>query len=273
MLVQTQPVKTSQANWTLQPFTGYLPLQSIDTFHHSKTFQANLGVNPLAASAAPLFILITKLNKANGYDDLNRLQRQLIHEIRAFECNAIAQHYNPNVILAARYAIVTALDETIQRSHWGKSQLWEKYALTPYFYREQSEQRFFFSFIPTLITTDNTPLDLLEFCYLCLNLGFVGIHRDDSAEFNQIQELSNRLFAVINHRKPAKKTAPLLAQLKTPMRTKPAANQPHWWLLGAVSAVICISIYLGFNYIMSSSTKPLYAKLDNIVNEKYAQLS
>lgn len=272
MLLQAQ--QTAQhANWTLQPFTGFLPLQSIDTFHYSKSFQANLGVNPLVASAAPLFLLITKLTKAEGYDDLERLQEQLIHEIRAFECNAISQHYNPNVILAARYAIVVALDETIQRAAWNKNQQWQNYALTPLFYQEQTEHNFFFSFISTLITTDNTPLDILEFCYLCLNLGFVGIHRSDSTEFEQIQTLSNRLFSLINHRKPAKKIAPALGKLKNIKPSPPSVNRSHWWLVAAASATICISIYLGFSYIMSSTTNPLYAKLDNIVNETSTQIS
>lgn len=265
MQLSTQSTHKGQTNWEFHLFTEYLPLQSIDTFHYSKTFQANLGINSLTAAAAPLFILMAKLNYSAKHPDLELLQRELIHEIRAFECNAITQDYSPHIILAARYAIVVALDETIQRMPWGN--IWqEHYALTPYFYAGQAEPDFFFLFIATLIETDNTPLNVLEFCYLCLNLGFVGIHRPNSEEFTTIQALSNRLFTLVNHRKPAQKNLHMFRRFK---HNRLWYNQPKmaWSLLAAASMLICISIYLGFNYIMSTSTKPLYAKLNQIVHE------
>ena len=274
MLVQTSPATTAETTpWALEPFTNYLPLQSIDTFHYSKTFQANLGINPLTASAAPLFILLAKLQRAHQYDDIACLQRHLIHEVRAFECHAIAKHYHPNAILAARYAIVAALDETINRTEWGQTEQWSSYSLTRFFYCEQSEQEFLFSFLKSLINAENTPLDLLEFCYLCLNLGFVGTHRKNSSEFEQIQKITNDLYALIKQRKVVKKITPKIDSLKYKPQSKKSYFSPPWWLLSTVSLVICISIYFGFNYIMSVSTKPTYAKLDQIIHEATTEFS
>ena len=256
--------------WSLQAFHDCLPLQSIETFHHSKTFRANLGVNPLVASAAPLFTLIAKLRKANGYNDLNKLQRELIFEVRAFECNALASHYHPNIIIAARYAIVVALDETILRTEWGQSQLWKNYGLTGFFYRDNSQQTFFFSFLEMLLGHEKTPVDLLEFCYLSLNLAFSGLHQRSANEHQQTQMLIDKLYYRIKRQKKQPHN-PLNNQIKTSLTKQSAAHLPVW-LLAAAGVMLSISIYFGFNYLASSSTQPLYAKLDHIIENTYEKL-
>ena len=254
--------------WSLQALKGYLPLQSIETFHYSRAFQANLGINPLVAAAAPLFTLLAKLGRAHGYDDLHKLQRELIHEVRAFECNALAQHYNPNVIVAARYALVVALDETIYRTTWGKSQLWKNYSLTTFFYCNDNTQSYFFTFLETLLNAKATPLDLLEFSYLCLNLAFLGLHRQSANEFQHIQSISDRLFTKIqSHKKPRK------APVKSKPVLKPVAHNPSWWMLATVGIVLTLSVYFGFSYLVSSSTQPLYAKLEHIIDDTYEAIT
>ncbi len=271
MLAEIESSHISLDSW--QVFAGYLPLQSIDSFHYSKTFKANLGVNPLVAAAASLFIIIAKFNKIHHGDHLSQLYTQLIHEVRAFECHAIAQHYDPKVIVAARYAIVAALDEIVQRSATDPEQWQQQYNLTAYFYQKQAEQTFFFQFLKSLITTDNLPLDLLEFCYLCLNLAFVGLHRTDKVEFNQVQEISNQLFNIIHRRKIAKKPVLLIGRLK-PIKLLSRLNLPfHWRILATVSLIMGISIYFGFNYIMAASTESLSVKLSQIIDASHTRFS
>ena len=271
MLAEVDSSHLSLDSW--QAFAGYLPLQSIDSFHYSKTFKANLGVNPLVAAAAALFVVIAKFSKIHHGDHLGQLHIQLIHEVRAFECHAIAQHYDPKVIVAARYAIVAALDEIVQRSLAQPDQWQQQYSLTAYFYQKQAEQNFFFQFLKSLITSDNLPLDLLEFCYLCLNLAFVGLHRTDKLEFNQVQEISNQLFDIIHRRKITKKPALLIGQLK-PIKLLSRLNlQFHWRILATVSLIMGISIYFGFNYIMAASTESLYVKFSQIIDENHTQFS
>src|SRR5450631_3215495 len=74
------------------------------------------GLNPLVQAATPLLVLMGRLRGQVAQADVDALRRQTIQEIRSFEDRARAAQVAPEDILAARYALCTALDEAVMNT-------------------------------------------------------------------------------------------------------------------------------------------------------------
>ncbi len=266
--LQQQEYVTKPKSWALSELTYYEPISNLTTYHHSKTFIASTGVNPLLTAASAVIIIMTKLGKTGKYDNLSQLQRDLIYEIRAFECNSLAYDYSPHVITAARFALCAALDETIANTIWGRAKSWQNYSLTAYFYRGNTPNLSFLIMIEKSLTNPDTPTDLLELFYICLNLAYVGTYRIDASEFAKINRLSDSLYQTVNKRKKRNKVTKSNAKKKTTAMpsSKNKSNVIPLWLISVIVILLLASIYTGFNYLLGTTTQPVYTKLEHIID-------
>lgn len=240
------------------------PLATIETYCQSKAFSANSGVNPLAAAASPLFSLVTKLAKTESYVDINVLQQNLVHEIRAFECGAHTHGYRPDQILIARYAICATLDEIIENTVWG-NQNWQVYSLLQCFQGENNGGEAFFLLLEKLSKEPSQHIDLLEFMYLCLSLGFGGKFRHTVAGREELDKVIDDLYQII--RMVRKETSSALSapykffQKILIKKTFPISIS----MVMVMAGTLLLVLYAGFNYLLSLTSAPLYSKLNSIV--------
>lgn len=164
----------------------------IDTEHASAT----TGLNPLIAAANPLLNAATVLRTTLHHHDLIGLRDYLVQSIKTFENQARAVGISSEKVIASRYALCTFIDESISSTPWG-SEEWGKYSLLILFHNEAVGGEKFFQLLAKLAEDPKTNLDILEFMYVCLTLGFEGRYRVMNNGKNQLEILRERLAQII----------------------------------------------------------------------------
>lgn len=178
-------IKQYQISWTetgiqkspLEETPSNSLTQNPQPYFRSKAFVSQIGINPLIASASPLFFLVEKTQRVDFVSDVLKLREDLIHEVKAFENQAQSHDYRPHYILAARYVICLWIDEMILNTTWGKQHEWNKQSLIAHIPTESGEEKSFFLILNHCMQDIPNYVDLLELQYLCLSLGFEGEYR------------------------------------------------------------------------------------------------
>src|SRR4051812_29097375 len=93
------------------------PLES-EAIPSSSREWLGMGLNPLVRAASPLLLLIGQLRGSPTAMDVAGLRRQALDEIRQFEEQARAAGVVHEIVLTARYALCTGLDEAVLSTPW-----------------------------------------------------------------------------------------------------------------------------------------------------------
>lgn len=154
-----------------------LVAQTMQPYYRSKVFISDIGINPLAAAAAPLFFLVENAQKPGITLSVQELRENLVHEIKAFDNQAQTHGYKPNIVLAAHFALGLWIDEMILNTTWGKESGWDQQCLVerPPYSNQDAKSIFFL--LNHCLQDPETYIDLLELLYVCLSLGYEGEYR------------------------------------------------------------------------------------------------
>lgn len=243
------------------------PLSTIETYCQSKTYTAQSGINPLITAANPLFSLASKLSKLDDYADLEKLQKSLCHEIKAFESNAHTHGYSNDQILIARYSICATLDEIIQNTPWGMQKDWQQYSLLYQFQGDTWGGEIFFLILERLMCEAKDAVDLLEFKYLCLSTGFMGKYRILEKGGEQIAKVTDDLYRLIRDIRGVK---PLRLSNKQKSAAPTNNNSKRKNSILGLGMGLCLGImviYVAYNALVGVTTKPIYTKLAALIEE------
>lgn len=226
------------------------------------------GLNPLVSAASTLIAVFEKTRQAMSHPDVGGLHQRLAGEIRQFEEKARQIGLQPEVILAARYCICTALDEAVLNTPWGSESGWPQRTLLSVFHNETSGGVKFFEILDRMMQypADNT--DFLEFMYILLSLGFEGKYRVIDRGRDLIEQLRDELFASIRRQRGEyeRSLSPSWQGLgKT--RNSLTSYIPLWVVASILGAVLLLS-YSGFRIWLFDSSSPVVAQLDEIVEMK-----
>ncbi len=188
---------TSKTSSTVDSSSNF-PLQAHPVYYRSKAFVSQIAINPLVAAASPLLFLLEQIGHLKQMPDLNQLHDALMYELGVFEHQAQCYQYRPYVIFAAKYMICAWTDHIILTAAWDKTLAWEKIRLSD----PQAEERdhSFYLLIDRCAKEPGIYIDLLEFFYLCLSLGFQINSSSDSQEANmfRLSKIRDYLFEVIS---------------------------------------------------------------------------
>ncbi|MBY0545159.1 MAG: type IVB secretion system protein IcmH/DotU [Gammaproteobacteria bacterium] len=234
---------------------------AIQTYCPSKTFIARSGVNPLVACASALFSLIAKLRHTEDYADISQLRADLIHEIKAFECAAVGRHYNAEQIVMARYVICATLDECIVQTQWGRAGDWHRLSLVNAFEEDETTGERVFALLDRLRSKIKHSIDLIEFFYLCLSLGFEGKYRFIDNGHQSLDLLLDELYRLIRSERGDLRGALTLVKSNsvTPL-TKKTFEFPLKRLLIGTGSILAV-IYLSFVMMLHIEIQPVYQLL------------
>jgi type VI secretion system protein ImpK len=217
------------------------------TFYRSRAFVSQIGINPLIAASAPLFFLIETIQALDTAPDIKKLHSDLVHEINAFEHQAGMKGYRPYVVLAARYALCSWIDQIVLNTSWGDQQnkLWEKLRLTDA--KESEQESPFFLLINRCLQEPSIYIDLLELFYLCLSLGFMGNKIALDTNKTKIAETRDYLFEIISRQREGYSKR-LEIGSTTEDTPKPTSIKP-WVRLGVAMLAITIlaASYISLN--------------------------
>jgi len=249
---------TPQQPVTPPPQPDYSPVQEAVSFPAGRT-----ASNALADESAQLIALVGRVRNLPQHGDVEGLHRQTIQHIQVFENNARSKGISPEIVLATRYALCATIDETVLNTPWGSNSLWSTQSMLSTFHQETSGGEKFFLILDRLRQQPAQNLDLLELMFTCLSLGFEGKYRIVQGGRTQLESLRDELFRIIrNYRgEPERDLSPHWAgiEVKTTL-----LRQVPYWVIAAFTAAFMLTIYAGFNFMLSSNAEPVIEQLENI---------
>ena len=156
------------------------------------------GTNPLAVAANPLLNLIPQIRVMPHHPDPAQLRNYLVEQVNLFERRAREANVSPETIIAARYALCTALDETAAKTPWGGGGQWSRHSLLVTFHNETWGGEKFYQVLARLVQDPKKHFDLIELMAVCIALGFEGRFGVVDNGRSQLDTLRRRLVEILD---------------------------------------------------------------------------
>lgn len=240
--------------------------RSSQTLLHSKfiTHNPKAGLNPLVDAAAYLFSSIGKLTFLKSYRSLHKLQKELITEINTFEETAKAQGYSSEYILVSRFAVCATVDDIITNTTWGGEGQWDNYSVLTVFNQETPQTDRFFLILERIIKDPGLYIDVMEFMYICLSLGYKGNYRTSNYGNYQLEEITHSLYRHIRsyHGDFTKVLSPFPTKI-TPIPKAKASKISYTFTFLTTTSIIML-LFIGFGYMLDTMSNQAYQELMHI---------
>ncbi|MCU9849875.1 type VI secretion system protein TssL, long form [Defluviimonas sp. WL0024] len=215
------------------------------------------GMNRLNACASPLFSLISRIGNRAQHLDPDKLRQSVVAEVRAFENRALQAGIPAQTVKIARYALCAVLDDVVLNTPWGGQSSWGLQSMVGTFHRETVGGDRFFDLLARLEKEPANNLELLEFIYMCLSLGFEGRLRVEQGGPDKHLQIRGALARLIRaQRGPVERDlAPNWKGLDRPFRAL-SAWRLVWIALG-VTGVILTAQYIGLSFALANRSENL----------------
>ena len=225
--------------------------------HHPKA-----GLNPLVDHAGMLFTVLSELKHAKSYRQLSKLQKELIQEINIFQEHVSHHNYNAEYLIVCRYILCATFDDIITNTVWGAQ--WDQYLLLAAYNQDIQHQSKFFTILERAIKDPVVYIDLMEFIYICLSLGYKGQFRSTDYSHYQLEQITHNLYKHIRAYRGSFSKALSPVPLKSLKSNAKASQQNNTSLffVSIVTACIIMIIFISLDYLM-----------DVISNEAYKNIS
>lgn len=230
------------------------------------------GMNTLNACAAPLFALVSRIQNQAQHMDAEKLRQSVVSEVRAFENRALQAGIAAQTVKAARYALCATIDDIVLNTPWGGQSNWGLQSMVGTFHRETVGGDRFYDLLARLQKDAGNNLELLEFLYMCLSLGFEGRLRVEQGGPEKHQRIRLGLAQLIRAQRGdfERDLSPQWKGVDKPHRVM-SAWKPVWIAL-AVTGILLIAEFAGLSYVLSNRTENLIGQLSVIDAGPVAEL-
>lgn len=230
------------------------------------------GMNQLNACAAPLFSLISRIRNRAQHMDPDKLRESVVSEVRAFENRALQAGIPAQTVKIARYALCATLDDVVLNTPWGGQSSWGLQSMVGTFHRETVGGDRFYDLLARLEKEPANNLDLLEFIYMCLSLGFEGRLRVEQGGSDKHLQIRLGLARIIRaQRGPVERDlSPHWEGISKPFRAL-SAWRLVWIALG-VTGLLLVMEFAGLSYALSNRTENLLGQMSVIDSGPVAEL-
>ena len=262
------PARTADSTQQRAPAGGAAPPRPSHyaPYHdpESAQFKTQYGLNPIVNAASMLIGVFYKTRQTVSHPNVGALYQQLIGAIRAFEATLKEKHTTPEVALAARYVVCTALDEIVLSMPWGAESGWGQRTLLSTFHNETHGGEKFFLLLDKMKERPREHLDMLELMYIFLSLGYEGRYRLVSRGRDAVEKIRDELFQIIRtHRGDYERS--LSGHWQGLGRVKNTlAQYVPLWVVASVLAGVLVLAYSGFRVWMYQSSDDLVQQLESI---------
>jgi type VI secretion system protein ImpK len=225
---------------------------------------AMTGMNRLNAAAAMLFALISRIRNRAQHMDPDALRGKVVAEVRAFDSRAIAAGIDPQQVKVARYAICATIDDVVLNTPWGEQSNWALQSMVGTFHRETVGGDRLYDVLARLEKDPPTNIELLEFIYMCLTLGFEGRLRVEQGGVDKHLTIRSGLARIIRaQRGPVEQDlSPHWKGVEKPHRAL-SIWKPVW--ISVASTVVLLSIMFGvLTYLLGSENDRLLGQMASI---------
>ncbi len=230
------------------------------------------GMNQLTACAAPLFSLISRIRNRAQHMDPDKLRSSVVAEVRAFENRALQAGVPAQTVKIARYALCATLDDVVLNTPWGGQSSWGLQSMVGTFHRETVGGDRFYDLLARLEKEPGTNLDVLEFIYMCLSLGFEGRLRIEQGGPDKHLQIRQGLARIIRGQRGdvERDLSPHWEGVDKPFRAL-SAWRLVWAALAVTAALLAIQ-FTGLSYFLSTQTERLIGQLSVIDSGPIAEL-
>ncbi len=213
---------------------------------------AMTGVNQLVAIATPLLSLVSRIRNRAQHMDPEKLRQSVMAEVRAFENAALKAGEDAQKVKVARYALCATLDDVVLNTPWGEQSSWAMQSMVGTFHRETVGGDRFFDLLARLEQDPGTNIDLLEFLYMCLSLGFEGRLRVENGGQDRHLQIRNALARIIRGQRGEfeRDLSPHWKGVVRPYRVL-SVWKPVWIAVGATAAILALT-FAAFSYLLDT---------------------
>jgi type VI secretion system protein ImpK len=226
-----------------------------------RVFDSNLNTNPITSAAISLLSLIAQLRCTINHADVPSLRLRIVDEIKQFDLKLKNQQVPSEEIQASRYCLCAFLDETVLNTPWGNSSIWPNKSLLIEFYQEAFGGEKFFIILKNCQQQPGKHLDLLEFLYFCLSLGFQGRYRIEDHGVNKLEEIRENTFQIIQRQRGDIEHSLSLHWAGIKDKRNVLNQLIPLWVIGAIAAAVLLMTFLAFLYTINLSADPVLARL------------
>ncbi|MEP2715167.1 type VI secretion system protein TssL, long form [Pseudophaeobacter sp.] len=253
-------VPQSTAQTTSQPAAGK-PAQ-----------MALTGMNSLAACASVLFALISRIRNRAQHMDPDGLRKNVVAEVRAFENRALQAGIAAQTVKVARYALCATLDDVVLNTPWGGQSSWGLQSMVGTFHRETVGGDRFYDLLARLEKEPGANIDMLEFLYLCMSLGFEGRLRVEQGGPEKHLQIRAALARILrNQRGPVERDlSPHWEGVIRPFKVLSAWRLV--WIALVVTSVLLIAQFMGLSWALSNQTENVVGQLSIVDSGPRAEL-
>jgi type VI secretion system protein ImpK len=202
--------------------------------------------NPLITAAGTLFDLMVELAATIEHPDVAGLQRRVVEEIQKFEQRATAAGCPSDQVLSARYALCSALDETVLLTPWGGESVWSQRSLLSIFQNETWGGEKVFALLQRLRQDPARNLDAIELIGLTLALGFEGRYRVMENGRAEIEDLRNELHREVGRQRNTS-PRPLSVDWEGVNTGRGLRRAVPIWVVFAVTGVVILGMFTWFD--------------------------
>ncbi|OAN90640.1 hypothetical protein A8B74_18975, partial [Sulfitobacter geojensis] len=237
-----------------------------------ETEMVHTGMNQLTACAAPLFSLISRIRNRAQHMDPDKLRSSVVAEVRAFENRALQAGVPAQTVKIARYSLCATLDDVVLNTPWGGQSSWGLQSMVGTFHRETVGGDRFYDLLARLEKEPANNLDVLEFIYMCLSLGFEGRLRVEQGGSDKHLQIRQGLARIIRGQRGdvERDLSPHWEGENKPFKAL-SAWRLVWIALGVTAALLALQ-FSGFSYLLGTQTERLIGQLSVIDNGPVAEL-
>ena len=161
------------------------------------------GGNTLLEAASVLLRSLAEMPQALDAQGVQGLQELFRQELQSFTRLCEQSNVRRDHMLAARYALCTALDESASSKPWGggdaaSTGVWSTQALLNTFHGESQGGKTVFLLIGRLANSPKEHMAVLELMHHILSLGFMGDYRVQADGHRMIETIRHRLFTMVS---------------------------------------------------------------------------
>jgi type VI secretion system protein ImpK len=219
------------------------------------------GLNPLVALANPLLALVPQIRGSVSHPDPAGLRETLVQQLSAFEESAAKRGVKPETVLIARYALCTLLDEAVSSTPWGGAAQWMRESLLVTFYRETGGGEKFFLLLNKMAEQPGANIDLLEFFYACLALGFEGRFRVIDGGRAQLEQTREKLYELIRRQRQHEEAELSVRWKGIETKLRRLSGGMVLWLTLSACALVLAAVYLTFLFSLAGKSGPVKSEL------------
>lgn len=213
------------------------------------------GLNPLVEAANALLAAVPQIRHALRHPDPAALRARLRGQIDGFERSARAAGVAEQALSMARYALCSLLDDSAAATPWGRD--WGTQGLLAELHGEATGGEKFFVLLDQITVAPASNLDLLEFFYVCLALGFEGKYRSGAGGRQALAQTRTRLFGLLSQHRPQASTELSGRWRGAGVRARRVPGALALWAAGSVCALALAALYFGYSISLGTLSDPV----------------